>query len=313
VIAGILRGMRRGYLDLRLRSGRDLTVRVIERPGLWMDDSRLAALVADLRQVAARVLGGGALQYGVFSGDRDRLSRTIVTLVRDRDGAPIAFNALAVMDVALPPRGVEVLHLGLVMVDPGARQRSLSWVLYGLTCMLLFLRGRLRPLWVSNVTQVPAVVGMVSGMFSDVWPQPQGGRRSLMHLLLARRIIAGHRHVFGVGAEAGFDEERFVITDAYTGGSDDLKKTFDQAAMHRDPAVNDFCHGMLDYGRGDDLLQLGRIDLAAVRRYLTREVPAGALGAVGLAAVMVIISRLVQPVLLWADGRRAWSTLRPAR
>lgn len=319
--AGLVRGIGRRHLDLRLRSGEGLVVRVIERPGLWMDDAALAALVADLRTVAGRVLGGGALSYGVFAGERERLARSVVTLVSRRDGVPVAFNALALMEVDLPPRGVTVLHLGLVMVDPDARQRSLSWVLYGLTCLLLFLRGGLRPLWVSNVTQVPAVVGMVSGMFSDVWPKPESGpesgpvagRRSLLHLLLARRIMAGHRHVFGVGEEARFDEDRFVVMNAYTGGSDGLKKRFDDAAPHRDPAVNAFCRARLDYDRGDDVLQLGRIDLAAVRRYLSRDVPAGALGAVSLAAVMVLLQRLVLPVVGWADGRRAWSILRPAR
>jgi hypothetical protein len=100
-------------------------------------------------------------------------------------------------------------------------------VLYGLTCFLLFVRNQFRPLWISNVTQVPAVVGMVSEMFSDVWPYPDADRRTLNHVLMARRIMAGHRHVFGVGEDAEFDETRFVITNAYTGGSDNLKKTWD--------------------------------------------------------------------------------------
>lgn len=61
-------------------------------------------------------------------------------------------------------------------------------MLYGLTCSLLFVRNRFRPLWVSNVTQVPAVVGMVSDMLSDVWPKPAADRRRLDHVFLARRI-----------------------------------------------------------------------------------------------------------------------------
>ena len=56
-----------------------------------------------------------------------------------------------------------------------------------------------------------------------------------------------HRRVFGVGEDAGFDEARFVITNAYTGGSDNLKKSFDVAPKHRDEAYNDFCREQLDY------------------------------------------------------------------
>jgi hypothetical protein len=316
MIGTALRSLGRRHLDISFRSGRDLTVRIVERPGLWMDTAELAALTADLRTVAARTLPAGDLTYGVFAGDRTRMEQTVVTLVRRNDGEPVAFNALAVMTLETLPQPTEVLHLGLVMVDPGLRSRNLSFLLYGLTCFLLVLRRQFRPIWVSNVTQVPAVVGMVTTMFSDVWPAPPGRgapRRTLSHLILARAIMAGHRHVFGVGPEAGFDEARFVITDAYTGGSDDLKKSFETAPHHRDGAFNDFCMRELDYGRGDDLLQLGRMDLAAISRYLAREVPPSRLAGVLAAGAMVLTGKLVLPVLHWFDAGRDWSILRPAK
>lgn len=313
MIAPILKSMRRENMDVTLRNGRDRVVRIMERPGLWMSDQALADLTGDLRSVAAKTLEDGRLTYGVFSGDRDRLRDTIVTLVTTRDGTPIAFNALAIMTLETQPEPVDVLHLGLVMVDPDQRSGGLSWVLYGLTCFLLFVRNQFRPLWISNVTQVPAVVGMVSEMFSDIWPGPQAERRTLNHVLMARRIMGAHRHVFGVGEDAGFDEDRFVITNAYTGGSDDLKKTWEAAPKHRDDQFNAFCAAELDYTRGDDLLQLGRMDLPAIRRYLTREVPKTALVGVTLTAGYVALRRLILPVLYWSDTTRQFSILRPAK
>src|SRR5262249_23105717 len=189
-----------------------------------------------LRVVAAKTLPADQLTYGIFSGARERLSRAIVTVISEEEsGRPIAFNALSVMQVELDGAPTDVTHLGLVMVDPDARRRGLSWVLYGLTTLVLFARDGLRPRWISNVTQVPAVVGMVSETFSDVYPSPRPeARQSFAHLQLARGIMYWHRSVFGVGNDAGFDESRFVITDAYTGGSDALKKTFDAAPKHRD-------------------------------------------------------------------------------
>jgi hypothetical protein len=80
-----------------------------------------------------------------------------------------------------------------------------------------------------------------------------------------------HRDAFGVGADASFDEERFVIRNAYTGGSNDLKKSFDDAAKHRVEAYNALCRRELDYERGDDFLQVGQYDLGVVRRYLRRD------------------------------------------
>jgi hypothetical protein len=303
----------RDHMDLRLRSGRAFETRIVERPGRHLAPADLAALSADLVEIASKTLPRGSLTYGVFSGDPARMASSVVTLVRRRsDGRPVAFNALALMDIDLGDGPTEVLHLGLVMVDPEERSRGLSWILYGLTCVLLFFRNQMRPMWVSNVTQVPAIVGMVSETFSDVRPTPARPRdRSLMHLLVARAIMRDHRHVFGVGPEAGFDEDRMVITDAYTGGSDDLKKTVDEAPKHRDPAYNAFCAEALDYDRGDDFLQLGRIDLDAVRRYARDSVPRAALAGLAVTAAFLALQRLVLPVVHWFDTTRPFGALRP--
>jgi len=313
MIGAALKSLGRQYLDVTMASGRDLTVRIVERPGKWMSQPELEAISADLRQVAAKTLAEGALTYGVFAADRARMEHSIITLVRRRDGTPVAFNALAIMTVDTQPQPTDVLHLGLVMVDPAERSKSLSWVLYGLTCFLIFFRRQFRAVWISNVTQVPAVIGMVSGMFSGIWPGPTAQRQTLMHLMLARRIMADHRHVFGVGPDAGWDEERFVITNAYTGGSDDLKKTWDDAPKHREAQFNDFCAKALDYERGDDILQLGQMDLAAIRRYLSRDVPKSAIAGVLFTGAMAALGRVILPMIYWMDAGKDWSILRASK
>ncbi|WP_249164256.1 hypothetical protein [Bradyrhizobium jicamae] len=310
-----LKALSQSTIDLSLRTEAGQRTRIVESPGLSLPQAELDALVAQLRIVAAKTLPQESLTYGIFSGEPERLSHAIVTLISEEEsGRPIAFNALSVMDVPLDGEPVEVTHLGLVMVDPDVRGQGLSWVLYGLTALVLFARDGLRPKWISNVTQVPSVVGMVCDTFSDVYPSPlPGARQSFAHLQLARGIMARHRSVFGVGAEAGFDEARSVITNAYTGGSDALKKTFEVAPKHRSEIYNDFCARELDYVRGDDVLQLGRIDLAGARRYLLSEVPHGSLPALLAASALLALQRLVLPVVYWLDDSRAFGTLRPRR
>ena len=300
-------------IDLTLRTHAGLTTRIVESPGKSLSEPELAELVVQLRTVAGKTLPAGSLTYGIFSGERERLSRAIVTLISEEaTGHPIAFNALSVMPVELDGEPAEVTHLGLVMVDPDVQGQGLSWVLYGLTTLVLFMRDGLRPRWISNVTQVPAVCGMVSETFSDVFPSPlPSARQSFAHLQLARHIMRRHRSVFGVGEEAGFDEARFVITDAYTGGSDALKKSFDIAPKHRDEKYNEFCARELDYARGDDLLQIGRVDLAGARRYLFSEVPSGSLPGLLAASAILALQRLVLPVFHWMDDSRAFGILRP--
>lgn len=298
-------------LDTTLNSGRGLRSRIVERPGLALAPAELASLVEDVRAIAHSVLGERDLAYGVFSGDAETLSRTVLTVVYDKKtGRPVAFNALAILDADLGGRAVEILHLGLVMVRPDVRGGGLSATLYGLTCVLLFVRRQCRPLWISSVTQVPAVVGMVAETFSDVFPGRPAARRSFQHERLARQIMGRWRHAFGVGEEAGFDEDRFVITEAYTGGSDELKKTFDQAAKHRNAIYNTLCARELDYDRGDDLLQIGQIDMRAAGRYLAKVAPPDSvLGLMGGFALLMVQAALL-PLVHWLDHTQPWGSLR---
>ena len=299
-------------MDLSLRTGAGLRVQVYERPGEWMEPAKLDALRADLNAVAAQCLPDVPLNYGVFDPASCALSRLIVTVVSDDTGRPIAINALALMELDIPSEPVEVLHLGLVMVVPDQRQGKLSWVLYGLTCFLILVRRQMRPVWITSVTQVPAVVGMVDQMFTGVWPNPMSQPHSLSHMMIARAAMADHRHVFGVSDAAGFDVDRFVITDAYTGGSDALAKTWGVAAKHREDAYNIFCAAHLDYTRGDDLLQVGQMNMAAMRTYLSREVPRRAILRILGAAALVALSRIIFPLTYWADSTKAWGILRPS-
>jgi hypothetical protein len=298
-------------LDTTMAAGPGLYSRIVERPGLGLAPGDLEALIADVRSIAHSVLGDRDLVYGIFSGDPETLSRTVLTVVYERHTRrPVAFNALAILNADLGGRPVEVLHLGLVMVRPDVRGSGLSATLYGLTCVLLFVRRQCRPIWVSSVTQVPAVVGMVAETFSDVWPGRPAVRRSFQHERLARQIMGRWRHAFGVGGEAGFDAERFVIIDAYTGGSDELKKTFEATAKHREAVYNALCADELDYGRGDDLLQIGQIDMRAAGRYLAKVAPPDTVpGLVGGFALLMIQAALL-PLVHWLDHKQPWGSLR---
>lgn len=309
-----LRGLVQTHLDLQFRPTRGVRTRIVDRPGRWMAPDALARLMDDVRAVARETLPDGDLTYGVLGGDAERLRQSVLTVVYDEgSGRPMAFNALAWMPVTLRGRPVDVLHMGLVMVSPTARSRGLSWILYGLTCFLLFARGGMRPIWISNVTQVPAVVGMLSESFAHVHPLPGAGAAPFDHLFLARQIMRSHRHVFGVGADARFDEARFVIENAYTGGSDDLKKTFDVAQKHRQDQYNAMCQTLLDYDRGDDVLQIGQVNLAAAQKYANAEVPKDSLPGLLVSGAFLALQALFLPVLHWLDANKPWGSLRPFR
>lgn len=309
----LLGALRRETLKLQFRASPKHIVYIYERPGEILEPAELDWLAGQCRTVVRACLDGKDLDYGLFDPDTDAWSHSVITLVcRTHDKVPVAFNAMPLLPVKRAGRDEHVLHLGLVMVDPSERSGGLSWILYGLTCFALFLRGGLRPLWVSSVTQVPTVVGMVAETFSNVFPAQQGTQQSFAHHHLAHQIMKRHRAAFGVGEDAGFDPDRQIITDAYTGGSDNLKKSFDIATKHRVERYNDYCEQQLDYGRGDDVLQIGVIDLGAGQRFLSRSVPRSALPQLAVQALVLATGAVIAPLIQWLDASTPFGRLRPA-
>ncbi len=305
-----LRRSSAGYLDLDFRIGSNLRARVVERPGRWMTPADRSRIVGDLQAVVASAVDRGVLDYGVVAADKERLDDAVLTVLYEA-GRPVAFNAMSIMTIELYGRVEDVLHLGLVVVRPDRRNKGFSWVLSGLSVLLIAFHRQLRPMWISSVTQVPAIVGMVANGLSDVYPTANGARRSYSHLVIARQIMSRYRHVFGVGEEAGFDFDRFIITNAYTGGSDNLKKTYAACPKYRDEAYNRMCREELDYERGDDYLQLGKFTVANAKNYLLRTVPRRSLAAVLCHGAFLVAGSLLLPVVRWFTPRTAMGDLRP--
>lgn len=245
--------------------GKGHSLRVVDRPGRKVDAPELARLLTDLREVADRCLPSGALRYGILSGDPERMERAVIALIYDRSGRPVGFNAMSWMEIELAAGPTRVLHAGLCMIVPGSRRGGLLGLMSAASAMVAFATNRFAPLWVTNVTQVPAVAGLFTESVGGVYPSPGRARPpSTEYRRIAVQVMERHRHVFGVGADAELDAERFVIRRAYTGGSDELKKSYEHAGKHRDPRVNRLCRDLLDYDRGDDLLQVGKLTLAVV-------------------------------------------------
>jgi hypothetical protein len=272
----IFRGVLAREREVRVRLRDDVEATIYDRPGLWMDDAHLAHLQDDI-QAVARAAVPGQLSYGVLLRERRPFeNRLIVIGRRPGSGEVVGFNALPWLGVRLGSgRTVTVMHMGLLIIHPAHQRQGLQGLLYGLGAFNAYHRSRQRPLWISNVTEVPAVFGAVCDQMTDPFPHyaSKGPPPTAEHRELAAAIFAQHRHEFGVGPDAGFDGERFVLTGSYGGGSDALKKTFADAPRYRVEACNDFCHAQLDYARGDDFLQIGKMDATVITNWLTRRIP----------------------------------------
>ena len=313
MLGSIRQSLDQPYLNVELPAADDFLVRIVECPALWMPEDELDALQADLRRIARLILGPVDLDYGIFAVGSDALESTVITCIRRKaDYQAVAFNALPLLEIELDSEPVQVQHLGLVMIDPDTQGKGLSWALYGLTCFLLFFRTKCRPMWISNVTQVPAVLGMVAETFSDVYPNPaKSNMQRFSHRQIASQIVRKHYKAFGVARDVDFDASNSILRDSYTGGSDLLKKTFEQTAKHRNKVFNDWCLNALDYGRGDDVLQVGLLDMTTARRFLVKAVPGPVVGPLLVKALIMLVQHATLPMLHWLDTSRRFGTLRP--
>jgi hypothetical protein len=274
-MARIFRAVLTREREVKVRLGPSLEATIYDRPGLWMDDHALAKLQDEIAAVA-RAAVPAPLAYGVFLRERGPFENRLIVVGRDLGtGRAVGFNAMPWLKVRLAGRAIMVMHFGLLIIDPAYQRRGLQGLLYGLGAFNAYHRVRERPLFVSNVTEVPAVFGAVCDQLVEPYPDYRtSGPPPPLYREIAAAIFSQHRREFGVGAEAGFDGERFVITGSYTGGSAGLKKTFESAPPYRDDACNEYCRAQLDYARGDDFLQVGKMDVTVITNWMTRRIPA---------------------------------------
>ncbi|MEL6343129.1 MAG: hypothetical protein AAFV53_08330 [Myxococcota bacterium] len=293
---------RHRHLNIRFTINARYEIALWERPGLWMAAEQRMALVEDLRVVARAGQRGKAVpEYGVLTGEQADLETRVITVAYHREhGHPVGFTAMSYLDIPMGDRVESVLHLGLTFIDPDYQRHGLPSLLYGAAGFLLLFKSGLRGFWVSNVTQIPAIVGMFSENYATVYPHyDHQKRQSFTHLMLARQIMRHHRSVFGVGEDAGFDEARQIITDAYTGGSDELKKSWAAVPRHRNDQVNQYCARWLDYDRGDDFLQLGYASFGSTMRFLGTRLPQGSVPQLFFQAILLFSLAVVMPVVQW--------------
>ena len=303
-ISSIIRGIGKTYFEFKFENGRGETVHILEKPEYLLDEIEQKSLREEIYALSLKCTPNNqALDYGIFNDPNHNniLNQCILTLIRDNNSNKlIAFNCLPLLDLTLKNKPIYFVHLGLVMIDPDYRSKGLLYILYGLTVVIMFCRKRLTPIWVSNVTQVPAVVGSFSENFNNVFPNAlNNSRRSFDHLSLVRQIMLNHRHVFGVGNDAEFDEKMFIIKNAYTGGSDNLLKTWNQVTKYRNDTVNDFCQKHLNYDRGDDFIQIGKFDFFALQKYIIRMIPAKSLILILNNIFIVFLQSILLPVYHW--------------
>jgi hypothetical protein len=252
-----------------IRLSKEIKFCLWERPGLWCSQKMLNKILEDVRSVAAQQ-DGKMPEYGILKGEKNDLDNRVIAIAYDvKSKKPIGFAAQIYLEVEMNDRKEDVLHLGLVCVAKDFRGNSISGILSVLPNLIILMKRKFKSIRISNISQVPSVIGNVAYYYDNVFPNPLSDHpQRPKHKIIAEQIFNKHKAAFGVGDDAWFNSEHQIICNSYTGGSDELKKKLTDCQMYRDSRVNNYCEQNLDYSRGDDILQIGKLSDKSIDRFM---------------------------------------------
>ena len=239
---------------------------IYDRPGRYLNQIELDHLIADLRSVASECLDE-LPDYQCLSGRREEFERLIIAVYRSKDGNMLGFCSSYLLDMGAHG---QLLHLGLTCVRPLARRLGLTHKLTSKVLTTYLLRYSLfKTTWISNVACVLSSLGNVALHFDDVYPSPYKTQPSLEQIQIAKTINEKYRHELYIRDEARFDEKNFIFEESVLGNIFQ-KEQADRRYHHRSQKMTEFYTSLMDFNRGDEVLQIGKVSLMTFPRYLLK-------------------------------------------
>jgi hypothetical protein len=239
---------------------KEFTYEIYDRPGTWMTADALEALQARLVGVAAGRLGRRP-SYSYFV-DAACLKDKLVTIC-SRDGQDLCFNAMAYLGTY---DGRPAVHLGSVYSLEG--QKGRMQMLYIWSTVFLLARHGFRKIYITSLTHTPRIFGAVQEGYSRVYPCAGGEQApEAFHRDIRDLLMQTYFKEFPLMTTPEIDE-RFVLKGfrRMVDGSILIPDTRTTVPKHRNPAYNTFCLERLDYGNGDEILQVGIMQVTDVLR-----------------------------------------------
>jgi len=266
---------RRNKFKLRI-SQKNHEFVIWDRPGKWCDKEEIDKISSDLFTIAQLAQEGKGLpEYGVFSSEKSNFSDRNITIIYDRvKKDPVAFSAQLYLKSSANSKKVEVMHTGLSYIIPDQRGKGLLRLLFIYPMVILLIKSGLRPIWVSSLSQVPSVIGVVAESFDKVFPDPwMKNEQSYEQNEIAFQIVNSSKDELAIGGDIVYNRNMQIIENSYSlASTTNLKKDYEETKKHRDVLVNEFCKEHLNYSRGDDFLQIGQWTVDGLFRFLKKNV-----------------------------------------
>ncbi|MFZ4715637.1 MAG: GNAT family N-acetyltransferase [Bacteriovoracaceae bacterium] len=242
-----------------------LTFEFHYRPGKnWLDEE-LIAYRKEIRDVAETCFDE-IPEYQIFVANRKELKNFLVIFVRNEASELIGFASSVILDIK---NTKNVLHLGLTCVKPEYRGKALTHKLISQLIIYFYIRHCfLQPFWITNVACVLSSLANVATNFDDVFPAPNDdSTRSDKHDLIAQEINQKYRELMAINESAAFDKENYIFRGSVQ-GTVFAKEATDSRYHHRRHELNQFYQNLINFQNGDEVLQIGRVSMKTIVRYV---------------------------------------------
>jgi len=207
--------------------------------------------------------------YQCLSGRKEEFDRLIISVVRNESGKMLGFCSSYILDGGALGN---ILHLGLTCVSPEARGLKFTHTLTSKVVQhFLFKYSLFKSSWVTNVACVLSSLGNVSMYFDDVYPSPAVKAPCSEQMKVASLINLKYRNELYVPRKAKFNKDTFVFEESVLGNMFQ-KEAFDKRYLHRNNELNDYFRNLMNFERGDEILQVGKVSLMTFPSYFFRKI-----------------------------------------
>ncbi len=231
------------------------------QPGKWMSEQNQNQLKEQLMQVNSS--SGKNLNYGIFDpslsadAQREFFTTSNICIIKEKQ-VPVGFF----YNVILSETPVPAIHAGLVML---ARNSGHDLLSASYAYMTYLQYRKFGSYFYTNISSTPSIVGVFSDTFSEVWPSYKANQikpPSKQYLRILEVLEEKYIKKYFQASDLKVDKKRFVLkSDSQSMGFEtDLKKL----SRYSKPESNYFCMYWLDYSKGEDLIQVGKVRWGSV-------------------------------------------------
>ena len=226
------------------------------KPGLCLNDKAITKLSLEIQNIAFScfsTLPG----YQCMTGAREDLNDKIILLARDQTGKAVAFQSLAILEI---PRVGEVLHIGLLCVEPQARRSGIAHqLLYRGLFTYIFRYKHRSSIWITNVSSIFSVLATLSYHCKQLYPSVRLDTPTKKHRRIAEHFSTHSRKLVCIPDSIEFDKEKFICKEGnrnsvfYNGSKNE------NATYSRDDIHNEYYKNIINSTDGDAVLQVGHL------------------------------------------------------